>query len=90
MKKIIAAATVATLTLAACGSDDVSPETLTDALVEQGIDRATAECISDDLSEQLSEDDFSAVARAETMDDMPDGLDTVVLDVTAACLSADG
>lgn len=90
MKTIIGAA-LAAIVVAACGGDtDVSPETLTKALVEQGLDEPIAQCISSDLSSQLTEEQFSDVALAETESDIPADLQDLVFEVTADCVLADG
>lgn len=87
---VTAVASLATLSLAACGGDsDVSPETLTEALVEQGLDQPTAECISNELSSQLSTDDFNDVALAQTADDIPAELQDVLFQVTQDCILGD-
>ncbi|MEM1332818.1 MAG: hypothetical protein AAGG08_05110 [Actinomycetota bacterium] len=86
MKPLIAISSIAVLGLAACSEGDVSPETLTDALVEQGLEQSVAECISTDLSGQLSTEQFNDVARAETEAEIPGDLQSLVIEVTTDCL----
>ena len=83
---------VATVTVGACGGDDeISPDSLTEALVGRGLDRPTAECIATTLADTLSADEFEQVALAQDGDDMSPEMQDQVLDVTARCvLGEDG
>lgn len=94
MKQLFAVSAVAALSalsFSACGGDsDVSPETLTEALVEQGLDEPTAECISNELSGQLSQEEFNDVALAQTADDIPAELQDLLFEVTQDCILSEG
>ncbi len=93
MRHVIAIAALVALPLAACGDDgdsDISPEILTEALVAQGLDQELSECISNDLFDQLTADQFNDVALAQTAEDVPADLRPVVEEVSAACFLGDG
>lgn len=86
MKKVVGAF-AAMMFVAGCGgSESVSPLTLTEGLVEEGMDRASASCISRKLAAELSESEFSVVALAESAADIPVEILPVVEAVTGECL----
>lgn len=81
-----AAVAALTLTAAACGGDDeVTPETLTEALVNQGMEEDLASCISTEIYAQVDQDTFNQIAVAQSTADMPDGAMDLITDVTVDC-----
>lgn len=75
-RTVIAAGVMALgLFVAACGGDDATPEDATRAdLVEQMAYNETtpenAECVADELVENLSQDELNAIYAADTEDDV--------------------
>lgn len=65
MNRTIAALAIALTPFAAACGGSVSPDELQEALIEQGLPEALATCITDELAEVLTEDEFSEVAKAD-------------------------
>ncbi len=76
-------AIAATLGLSACG--DVSSDDLVEALVDQGMEQETAECVTEYLEDNLSEDEFQAAAKADTADELTSETIEVLTEAAAEC-----
>ena len=88
MTRTLAGLAAASMVFAACGGGDpdVSPEILSRALVEnEGFTQEDADCVSNDLAAELSDEDFSTVALAETLDELTPELTDQVFATISAC-----
>ena len=88
MTRILITLAAATTVLAACGGGDpdISPEILSRALVEnEGFSQEDADCVSNDLDAKLSEEDFSTVALAETLEELSPQLTQELFATIAEC-----
>jgi hypothetical protein len=88
MKRTLALLALTSLGLVACGDGkgDVSPEVFKEALIAQGLDEATSECVTNSLSDELSEDDFSQVALAQDLADLTPELEETATAAITACV----
>lgn len=87
MKRPVIMIALVSLSLAACGTGngDVSPEVFKQALVAQGLDEEVSQCVTNSLSEQLSEDDFSTVALVQKVADLSPELEQITFEAVRLC-----
>lgn len=89
MKRVIATIAVAAAAVlgTACDSEEsVTPEILTEALVDQGVPEEVAECISTGLWLELDEDQFREAAFAQSDSDMSPPVLDAVYSTTESCI----
>lgn len=83
-RRIIPLAVAATALVACAG--DVSPGELKDALVDQGIEDSLAQCIVDDLEQELTPEEFTTLARAdEDLSDVSEELQATLTETVTDC-----
>ncbi|MFK8022779.1 MAG: hypothetical protein AB8G26_02340 [Ilumatobacter sp.] len=85
MNKLIATIAISTIAVSACGLTTVSKQDLRDQLVEDGIPAEMADCVVDELDEQLTDDEFQEVAKADDIAEVDSDLGDRAFDIVSNC-----
>jgi len=75
----------ASLGFAACGGDDVSKDKFKSELVDQGTEEGVADCLVNDLFENLDQDDINKVYAADTEEEAGETGSKALTDASTRC-----
>ena len=83
---IVASTILAAFVLGACGNQDSKASDVRDVLKDAGASTSEAECASEKIDAELTQDEMNELAKSEKASDIPDDIDEKITPALDECL----
>lgn len=86
---IVASTILAAFVLGACGNQDSKASDVRDVLEDAGASTTQAQCASEAIDKELTQDEMNELAKSENASDIPDAINEKITPALDECLAGE-